>query len=166
MRDGIDPRGPSDTKKDRSKSEDGKSGRVERVGARVSWRRQSGGGAGGWCGWLEPAFGPRANRGKGPLKVTPLVGQLVLDPDRGVGMHMPGNDALGFQFLEALRQHPVADVGNGIPDRRESGRPGKERVDDGTGPPPADQFDGAMVSGADGREGLVHEEEYTCRQRT
>src|SRR5687768_17398113 len=69
------------------------------------------------CGWslmarrLQPRVGPALEREHGGLERLALLGQDVLDPDRGVVDHVALDDPLSLELLHPLGQQAVGQIG-------------------------------------------------------
>lgn len=104
----------------------------------------------------DPAVGPPAQCVYGVVQFQALLGEPVLDPDRGFGMNDPLHDALVLEFFQALGEHPVTQPGN---DRAQVGEPGdveEHRPQDRPGPSFPDDFDGMVIARAESGVGDVH----------
>jgi hypothetical protein len=67
--------------------------------------------------------------------------QLVLHPHGRFRNHDPGQDSFGFELAQPLRQHPIADVGNGAPQFGEPHPPVQQELDHRPGPAAANELD-------------------------
>jgi hypothetical protein len=85
------------------------------------------------------------------LERAPLLRQLILHAHRRLGHDDAIDDALGLEHSQALREHAIADVGNGDAEFREPHPSVKQELDDRTRPTAADQLDGAVKSDAETR---------------
>ena len=83
------------------------------------------------------------------VSARPFFVKRVLDADRRFGDDRALDDALGLELLQSLAEHPIGDVGNGVPQRRESAALPEQHEQDRPGPPAADQLARAMESGAE-----------------
>jgi hypothetical protein len=83
------------------------------------------------------------------LQRASLLGQLVFDAHRRFGDDDPGEDSLGFELAQPLRQHPIADVGNRAAQLGETHPPVQQQLNHGSGPAAPDELDGPMESGAE-----------------
>src|SRR3954454_13198268 len=61
---------------------------------------------------VQPAPRPHAQLGDGGLQPAAHRGQLVADPDRRSWVHRTLDDAARLEFLHALRQQAVAELGD------------------------------------------------------
>jgi hypothetical protein len=92
----------------------------------------------------NPPFRPLSDRGERLLEGAPLFRELVLHPDRRLRHHEPADNLFGFELPQPFREHPVADVGDGVAQLRESHPAAKEQLDDRPCPPAADELDRSM----------------------
>src|SRR5919197_3162306 len=74
----------------------------------------------GGPGSAEPLVGPRLELFHRGRKRPAHRRQLVLDPDRGVRMHVALDHPARLELLHALGQQPVGDVGDALRDLREA----------------------------------------------
>jgi hypothetical protein len=94
------------------------------------------------------------------LERASFLGQLVFDPHRGFRHDEAGDDAFGLELAQALGEHAVADFGDRGAQLGEPHPPVEQELDDGAGPAPADELDGAVELRAE--MGLqAHEESVT-----
>jgi len=70
-----------------------------------------------------------------------LVGELVLDAHRRLGHDDPRDNPFGFELPQPLRQHPIADVGDGRAQLGKSHPPVQQELDERARPAPADELD-------------------------
>jgi hypothetical protein len=75
------------------------------------------------------------------LERAPLLGEFVLHPYRRFRNHRAGQDPFGFQLAQALRQHAVADLGDGGPQLGEAHPPVQQQLDDRASPAAANELD-------------------------
>ena len=68
------------------------------------------------------------------LQRASLLGQLVFHAHRRFGDDDPGEDSLGFELAQPLRQHPIADVGNRAAQLGETHPPVQQQLNHGAGP--------------------------------
>jgi hypothetical protein len=75
--------------------------------------------------------------------------QGVFHADGRLGDDGPLDDPFFFQFLQALAQHAVGDVGNRLAQRGEAAAGVEEHEDDGPAPAAADQLAGLVEPDAE-----------------
>src|SRR3954451_3125698 len=91
---------------------------------------------------------PLLEGAQGRLERLALRREAVLDADRGAVEHAALDDALPLELLEPLRQEPVRELGDELPDAGEVERAVHEHEQDRTGPALADQLDRSVVEAA------------------
>jgi polyisoprenoid-binding protein YceI len=94
-------------------------------------------------------FRPAADGRQGMLERPPFLRQFVFDTHGRLGYDDSRHDSLGLQLAEPLRQHPIADVGNRGAKLGKAHPPVQQQMDDGAGPPAADELHRAMEAGAE-----------------
>src|SRR5919106_1529592 len=94
---------------------------------------------------LQPGVGPALERADRRLERLALVGQGVLDPDRGGVDDAALDDALRLQLLHPLRQQPVREIGNEPLELGEAGGPVHQDEEDRARPALPHQLDGVVV---------------------
>jgi hypothetical protein len=82
------------------------------------------------------------------LERAPLLRQLVFHPHRRFRDHDPGQDPFGFELAQALRQHAIADIGDGGPQLGEAHPSVQEQLNHGTRPTATDEFHRPVELGA------------------
>jgi hypothetical protein len=85
------------------------------------------------------------------LEGASLLGQLVLDAHRRLGNDETIDNPFRLELPQALRQHPIADLGDRDAELGEPHPSVEEELDHRTRPSAADQLDGAVESGAQTR---------------
>src|SRR5436309_1868333 len=100
---------------------------------------------------LDPLVSPVRDRLDRRAERAPLFRQRVFHPNRRLGNDRPLDDPFLFELLEALAEHAVGDIGNGVAQRREAAARPEQDEDDGAGPPAADELAGTVKAGAERR---------------
>jgi len=98
-------------------------------------------------GVRNPPLGPLSDFIQRALQGAPFLRQRVFHADRCVGHDDPLDDPFRLELAQALRQHAVADVGDGIAELGIPHASVEQQADDGAGPAAADQLD-RMVKAA------------------
>ena len=98
---------------------------------------------------LDPALRPGRHRVDRRREVPALLRQRVLDANGRLGDHRARDDALVLQLLQALAQHPVRDVRDGVAQRREPAAGAEQQVDDRARPAASDQLDRVVIPAAE-----------------
>jgi hypothetical protein len=75
------------------------------------------------------------------LERAALLRQLVFHAHGRFRNHDPRQDSRGFELAQALRQHAVADLGDGGPQLGEAHPSVQEQLNHRTRPTAADEFD-------------------------
>jgi len=78
------------------------------------------------------------------LQRAPFFGQLVLDPDGCFRNDDARDDALGLEFAQALREHPIADVRDPAPKLGKAHPAVQQQLNHGPGPAAPNQLDRPM----------------------
>ncbi|HEX4565086.1 MAG TPA: hypothetical protein VH138_00590 [Vicinamibacterales bacterium] len=82
------------------------------------------------------------------LERAPLFRQLVFHSHWRLRNHEPGQDSLGFELAQTLRQHAIADLGDGGSQLGEAHPSLQQQLNHGTRPAAADEFDRPVELGA------------------
>jgi hypothetical protein len=82
---------------------------------------------------------------------VPLRRQLVFHANRRLGHDDARDQTFRFELAQALRQHPIADVGDRIPQPGVALPSSEQELNDRTAPAAADQLDRVMKPGAQHR---------------
>jgi hypothetical protein len=82
------------------------------------------------------------------LERAPLLRQLVFHSHRRFRNHDSGQDSLAFELAQALRQHAIADIGDGGPQLGEAHPSVQEQLNHGTRPTATDEFHRPVELGA------------------
>ena len=91
----------------------------------------------------EPVPCPALELSQRRGELLALVRQRVLHPHRRPGKDGALDQGMRFEFLEAIREHPVREVRHGRRDHREAQRPALHQdLQDRAGPAATDQLDG------------------------
>lgn len=99
----------------------------------------------------NPALGPTGDLVERVLELPAFAGQLVFDSDRALGNYGPRDETLGLEGPKPLGQHAVSDIRNCELKRRVTRSALKECLHDGASPATTDELDGAVETGANGR---------------
>src|SRR5690349_11244773 len=103
-----------------------------------------------------PVFSPTLDGVNGTLQRTSFIGEVVLHADWRFGNDDSRDDVLRFELAQPLDEHAIADVWNERRDLVEAASPMQKNVDDRARPSAADELDGVMVFGTDGRRRMTH----------
>src|SRR5215217_5185609 len=112
----------------------------------------------------DPAIRPALELAQGRRELAPLLRELVLHAHRALAGDAALDDAARLEFLHALREQAVGEVGHCVRDLREAhGAAVQQDVEDRAGPAAADELDGLVQAWAAGRpqgalllDGAVH----------
>lgn len=102
-------------------------------------------------------------RPRGRAPVVGPVGDGVEGLDQGLSLRREGvlhahgcfrddrplHDPFGFQLAQAVAEHAVGDVGDGVAQGGEAAARLQEKKDDRPGPPPPDELDGLVEARAE-----------------
>src|SRR5690348_4692321 len=99
---------------------------------------------------VQPAVRPAQRGLDHAVQIAPLGREPVFDAHGCIGNHSARDDALRLQLFQPLREHAVADVGDGIAQLAKACQPLHQGADDRPGPAPADQFHGVVIVRAEG----------------
>src|SRR5215217_716592 len=100
----------------------------------------------------DPAIRPALELAQGRRELAPLLRELVLHAHRALAGDAALDDAARLEFLHALREQAVGEVGHRVRDLREAhGAAVQQDVEDRAGPAAADELDGLVQAWAAGR---------------
>ena len=97
-----------------------------------------------------PTVGPTANASDNFFESMALISKVVFNPNGRFGNDSSGDETFALKFLEAVAEHFVADVWNGLFDFVEANCTLKHDEQDGAAPTAANDLHCMVILGAQG----------------
>lgn len=79
------------------------------------------------------------------FEIAALLGQVVFDAHRDIGIDVPSDNTFVLQFPQPLAEEAIAQSWDGAPQGTKAAAPRKELAEDCPGPPAPDEFDRLMI---------------------